>query len=47
MDVGDKVYVVSDSKHVGVITTIKESQAYVRWHRGYATWHELHTLRRG
>lgn len=46
MNVGDRVRRSDDEKpHVGVIETIRPSRtapdvrvAYVRWHKGYASW---------
>lgn len=42
MKIGDKV--THSSPHVGVIERIVGNQAYVRWHKGFATWHDLTSL---
>jgi hypothetical protein len=44
----DRVIVVTDPAHTGRIERFSGDgmMAWVRWHRGYATWEELHMLRR-
>ncbi len=42
---GSRVYVVSDPEHVGTVERVRGNQAFVRWHKGYATWEAIAYLR--
>lgn len=41
----DLVYDTSDPlRHIGMVQQVKGKKAWVRWHRGYASWVEREKL---
>jgi hypothetical protein len=45
MDIGTRVYVVTDPKHVGTVERVSDDMIWVRWHKGFASWELPHMLR--